>query len=88
MFENLGTFLRRFKIILWNCLEYFHENFKKNVGKVNFALILGKLWRNFRVTINVHKGGNFFFKCNSKNLSRFSQNELFQLSNFHNSPKN
>ncbi len=53
--EILRTFLRYFEIILWNCLEYFHKiswKLQKNVGKVNFGLILKKLWRNIRVILN------------------------------------
>ncbi len=53
--EILRRFLRYFEIILWNCLECFHEiscKIQKNVGKINFGLILGKLWRNNGVTLN------------------------------------
>ncbi len=52
---NFETFLSYFEIILWNCLEYFHEiswKLQRNVRKVNFGLILEKLWRNIGVTLN------------------------------------
>ncbi len=50
MLEILKTYLRYFQIILWNWLEYFHEIWKlqKNIRKVNFGLILGKLWGKHR----------------------------------------
>ncbi len=49
MLEILRTFLKYFEIILWNCLEYFHEIWKlKKCRKSKFWINSGKIMEKHR----------------------------------------
>ncbi len=51
MLEILRTFLRYFEIILWNCLEYFHE-----IWKLQKKCRTSKFWINFGKIVEEHPG--------------------------------